>query len=514
MMKLNSKSIKWAIEFTTRHSDGDIFPPLPEISAVDELRDNLTNSLASDHIEKIKPQPFRRFLVPRGDLSYRRATQLHPQDSILLTSIVHQFGTAIEDRRLGSDMVFSNRFDPTTDRGLYKNQPTWNDFWKRAYEKSETCSHVLYCDIADFYNQINHHVLENILKESHIPDEVYHYITELVKFPTVRISQGLPVGPHAVHLFAEGTLIPIDDAFLADRLDFIRYADDIYVFCQSRDAAIRSSWVVANTLDRQQHLMLQQRKTEIYPADAFQKHAQEMIEDRPINDEEEQLLDVISKYDHGNPYITITYDQISGEDWSKFSDEIVRRIVGEYLDGAPINFVRLRWFFRRLTQVGHPGALPVVLDNIDMLEPCLSDICSYVSSIRSVSSEQWPEVGTKLIGVLKANPAFANEFSRLSVLSLFSRNADIDNFPALVEQHETGGPGVRREILLAAKTNGASAWLRNQKGDFVGMTPWEQLAFMYSASVLPKSEKEAFFKGRQYGCRFDKQLAKWSLEQP
>ena len=513
-MKLNSKSIKWAVEFVVRHSDGDIFPPLPEISAVGELVDNIVNSLGMDHIETIKPQPFRRFLVPKGDLAYRRATQLHPQDSILLTSIVYQYGSALENQRLDADTVFSNRFDPTTDLGLYKRQSSWNDFWKLSQAKAKDYGYVLYCDIADFYNQINHHILENRLQGSGFPPEVCHYITELFKSPTVRISQGLPVGPHAVHLFAESTLISIDNALRTEGIDFLRYADDIHVFCPTYDVATRASWTIANTLDRQQHLMIQQHKTRITPSEEFQQHCSEMIEDRPISEEEKELLDAISKYDGGNPYIAVTFDQISPADWEKFSDEIIQGIVEDYLYEPSMNVVRLRWFFRRLAQVGHPGALPVVLANFDALEPCLPDICSYITSIRSVEPNQWVTLGDQLLSLLKSNPAFENEFSRLSVLSLFSRNADIDHFPALVELYRNGTSDVRREVLLAAKINGESDWLRNQKEDFSKMNTWEQLAFMYAATTLPKSERQAFFKGRQYACRFDKQLSKWSLEQP
>ena len=80
-------------------------------------------------MDKLKPQPCRRFIVPKGDLSYRQATQLHPQDSILLTAAMYQYGSGIEARRLPKDAVFSDRLDPLVEHGLYGPETLWNKFW-------------------------------------------------------------------------------------------------------------------------------------------------------------------------------------------------------------------------------------------------------------------------------------------------------------------------------------------------------------------------------------------------
>ena len=36
-----------------------------------------------------------------------------------------------------------------------------------------------------------------------------------------------------------------------------------------------------------------------------------MIQDRPINEQEEALLEIVKHYSGGDPYKTITYDQTS-----------------------------------------------------------------------------------------------------------------------------------------------------------------------------------------------------------
>ena len=64
-MTLKSDSIKWAIEFIDHHSDGDIFPPVPEISAISNQPDGLPKAMSNRQIGDCSPQPFRRFLVSK-----------------------------------------------------------------------------------------------------------------------------------------------------------------------------------------------------------------------------------------------------------------------------------------------------------------------------------------------------------------------------------------------------------------------------------------------------------------
>jgi hypothetical protein len=78
-----------------------------------------------DLLPTLAPGVSRRFLVPKGKLSYRQATQLEPQDALVLTAIMHEHGAGMEARRLASDRVFSYRSAPTGG-ALYQETPGWN----------------------------------------------------------------------------------------------------------------------------------------------------------------------------------------------------------------------------------------------------------------------------------------------------------------------------------------------------------------------------------------------------
>ncbi|EHN8902293.1 hypothetical protein F6T96_004547, partial [Enterobacter hormaechei] len=156
--------------------------------------------------------------------SYRQATQLDPQDSIILSALVYEYGNEIEKLRLSDDVVFSYRFSPNINDGLYSNKKGWNDFWTKAEVLARSSTHILYCDIADFYNQIYHHTVENQLISAGWPNQAIKWLISLLESTTAGVSRGVPVGPHPIHLIAEATLIPVDNSLNSAGYKFIRYA--------------------------------------------------------------------------------------------------------------------------------------------------------------------------------------------------------------------------------------------------------------------------------------------------
>lgn len=118
-MFLQKDSLEWAIEFVEKHSDGDLFPKIPEMVAILDEYEHFIKQVGEKQLAEFKPKPCRRFIIPKDEISYRQATQLYPQDSILLSALVFQFGKGIENRRLDSSKVFSYRFSPSIEEGLY-----------------------------------------------------------------------------------------------------------------------------------------------------------------------------------------------------------------------------------------------------------------------------------------------------------------------------------------------------------------------------------------------------------
>lgn len=489
-VKLDPVNVENAISMIHRNRDGDMFPPLPEFDALHENPEAFVELVTKKGISEYEPQPSRRFFVPKDEKSFRLATQLHPQDSIILTAILLQFGAQIEARRQPSEKVFAYRFDPEIDHGLYGIESGWDKFWAAASERIDRYDHFLYCDIADFYNQIYHHVVENQLAECGFPNPAIKWIKNLLNSTTGMVSRGIPVGPHGAHLLAETTLIPVDNALADHGIQFIRYADDMLIFCQTEREVHRALYTIARTLDRQQRLTLQHRKTLTLDAAEFREFCQERGGDAPKSPQERRVLEVIEEHTSGNPYVfdIVEIDELlRGDDI--FNETALTQVVEEYFMKEPTNYVRLRWLFKRLAQTGHPAALPVVLDRLEKLEPCLSSVCAYVGHITHVEEDRWREIGPKLLERLDDSWLGDNVFSRMSVLSLFSRQSQMVCFPALARRFDISNRHESREILLAAYENDAADWLRERKEDFDAMDAWQRMAYIYCSQLLPKEER-------------------------
>lgn len=309
---------------------------------------------------------------------------------------------------------------------------------------------------------------------------------------------------------AEATLIPVDNSLQAAGVRFIRYADDIVVFCKSEREAKTALSTVATVLDKQQRLTLQRHKTRFYEPTEFRSVCSQMIEDRPINSEEKSLLALIRKYSGGNPYKTISFSQVSATDWAAISPESIRTVIEEYVAASPVDYIRLRWFYRRLAQIGHPGAIEVSLESLDTLGPCFANICFYLASVQSVPPKDWKRVGSKLLQLLRSPEVRSSEYFRLLVLSLFTRNEHINHFTRLHKLFQSSDAFVRREVILAARMNGALDWVRELKEDYPSMDPWQQRAMLFTVAGLAKDERR-YFIGRQSIFRpFEKSLAKWA----
>ena len=177
-MPLNAKSIDWALSHLSLLGDSDLFPKPAELEALLDQRDDIKTLLTSREISQFAPCPARRFMIPKDEFSFRRATQLSVFDTLILTAIIHQYGEGVEIRRppIEEKRVFSYRFKPQTDHWLYDREYDWTPFWKQCYEKSKSYSNALVLDISDFYNQISHHTIENQLIESGFPNPAIKWI--------------------------------------------------------------------------------------------------------------------------------------------------------------------------------------------------------------------------------------------------------------------------------------------------------------------------------------------------
>jgi len=512
-MKLSEESLSWAIDHLNKFGDTDLFPKPLEFDIIGDNKDNVLSKLKDIDLGNYTFGSARRFVVPKDKVSYRIATQLDPIDSIFLTAIIHEYGQKIEDNRIETieNRVFSYRFNPQNDYSLYDPDISWIDFWENCKTKSEKYKYAIYLDIADFYNQIYHHTIENKLIETGFPNQVTKWLIGLFESVTAKVSRGIPVGSHSTHLIAELVMIEIDNSMILKGFDFCRYVDDIVVFCQTEEEASIIIYKMADLLDKQQRLMLQKQKTKIYSdMEIFNRHCNDMIQDQPINSQEKEILKIIKRKGLGrNPYEHINIQDLDDNDLKHFTTKIIENIFEEYLNGQDSNYTRLRWFLRRLSQVGIATGVDFCIQNMQRMTPALSDVCHYLISSSKNYQSDWKIQGDLVIERLNSDIIKSNEYFQLSLLNLFSKNKDLNHISKLIGMYQNSSPSLRRKIILTAYTNNSASWIRELKESYETMDIWSKRSFIIAISCLPKDEKKFFLGTVQNNDILNDILKQW-----
>ncbi len=493
-MKLNENSIRWAFTHILHEKDTDLFPRLIEYDLFESNIDTIVNELKDIDIGSYNWQPHRKFLIPKGEFSYRVATQLDPIDSILFAAIIYEYGNLIEKLRvpIEQNKVFNYRFQPTSEGSLYNKKNAWNNFWTNAQEKSKKYKFVIVLDIADFYNQIYHHTLENQLIECRFPNQIIKALKNMLQSTTQTVSRGIPVGPHASHLLAEMCLIQIDDNLILKGLDFCRYADDIVLFANSEKEMKLLIYEMVKLLDSSK-LMLQQQKTKRLSVEEFQKYCNDMIFDDPINEFEQVIGSVLENYAIG-PYEIVEDFEEYEEIGLVFSDENIEEVIQGHLKNAPsIDYPKIKWLYNRFSQFGVTNALSITIKYLDELMPALNTISQYFLSVADTSEVDLYEDGKKLFLLLDDDFVRSNKYIQICILSLFSHSDKFNCIDKLIKLYSNSDNNVKREIILSLyRVKKGSSWIREIKQEYESLDIWAKRALAIASSLLPKDERKFF----------------------
>lgn len=496
-MKLSRESIEWAIIHLNKENDTDIFPKPFEIDIINEHKNFCIDELTKLDIGQYKWHLSRRFLIPKDELSYRVITQLDPFDSVFLSAIIKEFGHKIESKRIpeSENIVFGNRFAPSSDGFLYKADGQWRKFWETAKNKSGKYKYIIRFDIADFYNQIYHHTIENELINCEFPNEVKKSLQNLLNTITLKISRGIPVGPHSTHLIAEAALIPIDNSLKYNGIEYCRFMDDFIAFCNTEMECRILLNKVADILDKQERLILQRHKTKVFSNSEFIVECNNQLNYEPLNDIEGKILEIIKDHLEGGPYTKkIKWEDLEKDDQEFFSKMYFDQIIENYLEEEPNpNYSKLKWFYRRLSQLGVPYAIDYTIEHISSLTPIINDICEYfVSAVPNYIGEL-KNKGKELHNLLDTDLIKSSEYFQIAIINLFSKSKDLNHFEIFARKFQTSPDSVKRKILSVANSLKASDWLRENKEKYNEFSVWTKRAFLISCSCLPKEERKFFF---------------------
>lgn len=515
-VKLPRAAYKWALKHLMAEGDTDLFPRAFEIDAIRFGWADVLGKLADLDLTQYAWRGYRRFVVPKAKQAFRAATQLAPMDSLILAALVKKYGGKIEQSRVpaAEGRVFSYRFDPQPDGRFYGTSSAWHEFWKASLRKAKRkkCTWVTIADVADFYNQVYHHVLENELVRAGVPEAVMRVILRALKNVTQRVSRGIPVGPHSVHLLGECALIPVDGSLRSGGREYCRYVDDVHFFCQSKGEAEAVLADFAKLLDQHGRLMLQNAKTKILPAGKFVGLAESMLADRPLDENEERIIKLVRKHSSGDPYASVSPADLSKRDRDALAGTKLEELLRQYLSAKPVDYQRVGWLLRRLAQVAAPGAIDFVLARIDKLGPVLPDVVRYIVHASRSYLGDLQQGGARVVKALAVPIVAHNEYLQAVLVNLIAKVPDLDHIGACLALYDSAGPSVRREIVLAAAAADQAHWVKERKDEFASGDPWFRCALVSAAPRLAGDEGRHWVGGlKPTMSGMEKLVAKWAF---
>lgn len=443
MLTLSENSLDWTLQHVLRYGDTDVFPIPFEYEAIHQDWDNIKRHLCSQNVLQWTVRPHRILLSPKAKYGFRVIMQIDPLDFLLFATTIKEIAEDIEARRIpiNDNRVFSYRVLLDSNGQLFDPNIGYRDFLSKCQQTLDSNSEITYVaitDIADFYPRIYLHRLENALQSATERTSHIKTIMHLLAGWNGTESFGIPIGNAPSRILAEITIADVDEALLANGINFIRFNDDYRIFAKSYAEGYRHIAFLAEILFRNHGLSLQPQKTDVLPTETFKSRYLLTVLDREVNSLHERFEQLAVELGLDSWYEPIEYQDLNEEQKEAidalnlveiFRDEIKQR-------GEP-ELSLIRFVLRRLGQLGDSSILNDVFENLDILHPVFPDIIEYIRNLRHLNQEQKQSIGNKVLDLLDDSILSELTYHRMwaSICSLIPENGtmnqDFSNYTLL-----------------------------------------------------------------------------------
>ena len=287
------------------------------------------------------------------------ATQLDPLDFLVFAALVYEIGDDIEAQRLPltdseEQNVVSCRFDPDSNGEIFDSSFTYRTFQQRSIEiaSSDTFSHVVSTDIADFFPRLYLHRVEGALSTATNKQNHVKTLSSLLSQWNQTQSYGIPVGPAPARLIAEIALDDIDKILRSEGITFLRYMDDYRLFSESAAQGYAHLTALANALFKNHGLTLQQEKTSILTIEEFLERYGPTQESQELDSLSDSFEDLLAAIGIADPYGQIEYEDLDDEQREKIDTMNLEEMLNDHLGRTEIDQPIVRFLLGRLGPTG------------------------------------------------------------------------------------------------------------------------------------------------------------------
>jgi retron-type reverse transcriptase len=232
-----------------------------------QARSQTIEFLKSANLERDRIGPARRGLVTKDQNTFRQVAWLDPFDAVKYLATALMLFPKIELARVPREegIVHSHRLSQTG-VDVFDDAFGYDSFRAKSSElsKSRIGKWKVVTDIANFFDRIGNHSLENHLREIGCEPKYVTLVREmLLLWAGDRRSFGIPVGSDASRILSEAVLIDVDRKLKECGVTYTRYVDDYRIFAETKAEALKWIEVLTSAL-ADEGLSLNSRKTDVF----------------------------------------------------------------------------------------------------------------------------------------------------------------------------------------------------------------------------------------------------------
>lgn len=494
---------KLALKNISSYGDTDIFPyPIENALFYDMSNEAITivDKMISQ-MDEIRSglYPINRvsISVPVGYTGYRWTTFIDPWWNAALLSIVLSISEQIECYRKPAldNCIFSYRIKLNEDTGeCFDKDFNWRKFYETSMQKAKQYKCVVRFDIADFYNRIYHHRLDNALENRiGIEKGKVDKIMKVLMTLSGNVSYGLPVGGNAARILAEAYLATIDKVLDTEGVPFCRFVDDFILFAMSKEEAYQFLNISADLLMKSEGLTLQKNKTVIMTSSEFENHAISLLEGEEDLKLDKQRNTFYKMHIHYDPYSLTAI-----EDYEELKSRIAEFDLISFIN-SEVKKSKIHQSFAKqiisaikfLDKDRIELAIAVIIENIESLYTIFPNVIQMIIKVIDGCNENTKvEVREKICRLINEDSyLMQTENNACYIVRLLSHLPETSSSRAINLLY--GRPGaselLKSNCILAMVNMKEYEWLSSKKTNYNSMSILEKRAF-YSASFYLRDE--------------------------
>lgn len=499
---LTEESLDFALAHIMSFYDTDFFPRTEEFLAIahnwKEVKQHLLSS-SLDQLLSASPvvEPWAKV---RG--GYRIVHRLEPIDSLIYTAMAKRVLGDVEKSRLSPEVACSYRFTQEWD-SFFGEGTGFEVYRERCYALAEKYQFVLCADIADFYNKIYLHRLQNALQLAcDEPKDISKKIESFITALNTKASQGIPIGPAASIVMSEATLTDVDKFVMEKGHEHVRYVDDFRIFGDTFSGLQVLLQSLTTYLHENHRLSLNSEKTFIVTGENFV--------DKELNNQyAQEKLQILGEIEGADPY---SHDPDEEADAVPTADlpEVLVAALEKLIDRDTLDLGLARTIIRRAKAHTVPNIAPILLENLFFLAPVVNDVVLYLDALSAAS------LLSEFEGLLTAavsDPAMDIRTVRLWFEWYFARRIEllsVGSIKAFVWSSERLRPQAQAAILLKNES-----WIKERKNKILHYAYWDRRSIILAASVLAKDERDKWLTPLMKNdgvSMLDRWMMKWVLD--